>query len=126
MRRPVVPALLTALALPLVLAGCSKQEQPSAGAGTIAVQASDTECKLARAEADAGTITFEVANQGSKVTEFYLYGEGDRVLGEAEDIGPGTSRRLVVEVPQGGSYTAACKPGMTGNGIRVPFTVKAR
>jgi len=121
-RRAALVTVPVALLLPL--AGCSRQEQASGGSAAIAVQASDTECSLARTEADAGTITFEVTNKGSKVTEFYLYGEGDRIVGEVENIGPGVTRRLIVEVPAGGSYTAACKPGMQGDGIRTAFAVK--
>ena len=32
---------------------------------------------------------FSINNAGSKVTEFYLYGTGDRIMGEVENIGPG-------------------------------------
>ena len=62
-------------------------------------------------------------NTGSKVTEFYLYAEdGKRIVGEVENIGPGLSRSLVVNAPAG-KYVPACKPGMTGKGIRSTFTV---
>ena len=57
------------------------------------------------------------------MTEFYVYGAGDRIIGEVENIGPGITRPLSVEIPQGGTYTTACKPGMVGDGIRAPFTV---
>jgi iron uptake system component EfeO len=93
------------------------------GGGPIAVTAGDDSCAVAAAEAPAGTITFSVRNTGSKVTEFYLYGTGDRIMGEVENIGPGLTRDLIVEVPDGGAYTTACKPGMVGDGIRAPFTV---
>ncbi|MFE3777511.1 iron uptake system protein EfeO, partial [Amycolatopsis sp. NPDC059090] len=73
--------------------------------------------------AAAGNLTFEIANKGSKVTEFYLYAEGDRIMGEVENIAPGLNRRLIVEVPDAGKYQTACKPGMAGNGIRGDFTV---
>lgn len=119
-------AMVVAAAVPIaLLAACTQQsqEQPPAGRA-IAVQASDTACALDRTDAEAGTIVFEVANKGSKVTEFYLYAEGDRVMGEVENIGPGLTRRLIVEVPDGGSYTTACKPGMKGAGIRGAFAVK--
>ena len=46
-------------------------------------------CEVAAAEAPAGNITFSVNNTGTKVTEFYLYGTGDRIMGEVENIGPG-------------------------------------
>ena len=95
---------------------------PAAG-GPIAVTAADDACDVAAAEAAAGTITFSINNTGNKVTEFYLYGKGDRIMGEVENIGPGLTRQLIVEVPDGGDYTTACKPGMVGDGIRAPFTV---
>nr|WP_243727074.1 iron uptake system protein EfeO [Actinocrispum wychmicini] len=110
---------------PLVLlVACSgNKDQPAAAGGPITVEASDDACKVARTAADAGNITFEIANKGTKVTEFYLYAEGDRILGEVENIGPGLTRRLIVEVPDGGKFQTACKPGMVGNGIRGDFTV---
>jgi len=116
----------------LALAGCTSTAPPAAtgdaagGAGAggpIAVSAADSACEVASAEAPAGKITFAVNNTGSKVTEFYLYGVGDRIMGEVENIGPGLTRQLIVEVPDGGEYTTACKPGMVGDGIRAPFTV---
>ena len=119
------------LATAAALAGCTSTAPapPASGgggaapAGPIAVQAADDACAVGAAEAPAGTITFSINNAGSKVTEFYLYGIGDRIMGEVENIGPGLTRQLIVEVPDGGSYTTACKPGMIGDGIRAPFTV---
>ncbi len=70
----------------------------------------------------SGTSTFTVTNGGSKVTEFYVYADGDRVMGEVENIGPGLKRELIVELPTG-KYQAVCKPGMVGNGIRGDLTV---
>jgi iron uptake system component EfeO len=90
--------------------------------GKIAVTASDTECKVGRTEADAGTLTFTITNKGSKVTEFYVYASGDRVMSEVENIVPGISRDLIVELPAG-TYETACKPGMVGKGIRGAFKV---
>ena len=64
-----------------------------------------------------------MTNGGSKVNEFYLYGEdGKQIIGEVENIGPGISRELVLKVTPG-SYITACKPGMSGEGIRAPFSV---
>jgi iron uptake system component EfeO len=109
------------------LAACTSTAPPAndaaAGGGAITVTASDGACELGATEAPAGTITFAVRNAGTKVTEFYLYGTGDRIMGEVENVGPGLTRQLIVEVPDGGTYTTACKPGMVGDGIRAPFTV---
>ncbi len=128
MSRRSVAALLTTGAA-VALAGCTSTAPPAtppggaAAPGPITVQAADTSCAVSAGEAPAGTLTFTVTNGGSKVTEFYLYGTGDRILGEVENIGPGLTRQLIVEVPDGGTYTTACKPGMVGDGIRAPFTV---
>jgi iron uptake system component EfeO len=121
-RRP--GALLVLLALTAV-AGCTSTAGP-AGDGRsapITVTSSDTTCELSTTQAPAGTISFTVNNTGSTVTEFYLYGAGDRIVGEVENVGPGTTRSFTTEVPQGGTFTTACKPGMVGDGIRAPFTV---
>jgi len=114
------------IAATAALAGCTSTAPTSGGAGgggPIAVNAADTSCEVGTKEAPAGTISFAVNNTGTKVTEFYLYGAGDRIMGEAENIGPGLTRQMIVEVPDGGTYTTACKPGMVGDGIRNPFTV---
>jgi iron uptake system component EfeO len=121
------------LASAAALAGCTSTAPapPASGgaggapadAGPISVRAADDACEVGASEAAAGTITFSINNAGSKVTEFYLYDTGDRIMGEVENIGPGLTRQLIVEVPDGGSYTTACKPGMVGDGIRAPFTV---
>jgi iron uptake system component EfeO len=114
----------------LLLAGCT-DNTPSGTAGATAsadprvltVQATDSECKLSATSAPSGTLTFAVTNGGTKVTEFYLYGEdGKRIIGEVENVGPGITRELVLKV-EPGSYITACKPGMAGDGLRAPFSV---
>jgi iron uptake system component EfeO len=117
------------LGMPL-LVGCTDNTQtdgPGAAASAnpraLTVQSTDTECKLSAPDAPSGTLTFAVTNGGSKVTEFYLYGEdGKRIVGEVENIGPGITRELVLKV-EPGNYITACKPGMAGDGIRAPFSV---
>jgi iron uptake system component EfeO len=118
-----VRAALSVAPLVLLAACGGSKDAPAAAGGPITVEASDDACKVARSNADAGNITFEIANKGTKVTEFYLYGEGDRIMGEVENIGPGLTRRLIVEVAEAGKFQTACKPGMKGDGIRGEFTV---
>jgi len=104
----------------LSTAACSGSSGSGSGddaKDTIAVAASDTTCDVATTTLEAGTHTFTVTNKGSKVTEFYVYAEGDRILGEVENIAPGVARDLLVELPAG-DYQVACKPGMVGDGIR--------
>ncbi|MFG2038393.1 iron uptake system protein EfeO [Dactylosporangium sp. NPDC048998] len=113
-------------ALALAVTGCGggkTGDQAGTGAsgnGKIAVTATDTECKLERTEAASGPVTFTISNKGAKVTEFYVYATGDRIVGEVENIAPGLTRELIIELPPG-TYETACKPGMVGNGIRGAF-----
>jgi iron uptake system component EfeO len=120
-------ALVPALALAVLTAACGGSDDggdggSSAAADTIAVAASDDACDVATSELAAGTHEFEVTNGGSKITEFYVFAEGDRVMAEVENIAPGLSRPLLVELPAG-EYETACKPGMIGDGIRHALTV---
>jgi iron uptake system component EfeO len=90
--------------------------------GKITVAASDTDCKVGVAQVAAGTSTFSITNGGSKVTEFYVYAPGDRVMAELENIVPGLTRDLIAELPAG-TYETVCKPGMVGKGIRNALNV---
>jgi iron uptake system component EfeO len=126
--RRAAPAAL-ALTCVLGIAACTDKADTSAsstaagGSGPITVNATDTACDLSATTAKAGTVTFQVTNAGSKVNEFYVYAEGDRIVAEVENITPGLGRELKVEITEPGTFTTACKPGMVGDGIRAPFTV---
>lgn len=116
-------ALVLAAAPLAMLAGCSSNEAASGDARVLTVESSADACTLSATEAPAGALTFRVKNTGPKVTEFYLLAsDGLRIVGEVENVGPSLTRDLVVNVPEG-AYVTACKPGMTGQGIRAPFTV---
>src|SRR3954451_1283224 len=111
----------------LTLAACGGGDSSSSGsseaaADDIAVAATDDACEVAASDLEAGVHQFTVTNTGSKVTEFYVYADGDRVMGEVENIAPGVARELRVELPAG-DYETACKPGMVGDGIRTALTV---
>jgi iron uptake system component EfeO len=112
---------LTALTL-AACGGDSSSGDSNAAADDIAVAAADDSCEVASSELAAGVHQFTVTNSGSKVTEFYVYADGDRVMGEVENIAPGVARELRVELPAG-DYETACKPGMIGDGIRSALTV---
>ncbi|MBV8959138.1 MAG: cupredoxin domain-containing protein [Actinobacteria bacterium] len=94
----------------------------SSDANAIAVRSTKTACDIAKTDLAAGKLSFEVKNDGSDPTELYVLGEGDRVISEVENIGPGTSRTLSVNL-KAGKYTLACKPGQTGDGIKQAITV---
>jgi iron uptake system component EfeO len=125
-RLPLLTAgLLAALATAACGGGTGTDTGAAAGqeaADTITVAATDDACDVATGELAAGTHQFQVTNSGDQVTEFYVYAEGDRVMGEVENIAPGLTRELLVELPAG-DYETACKPGMVGDGIRSGLTV---
>ena len=117
---------LTALALAALvgLTGCVPNATSAAGSTELTVDSSADACTVSAAEAPSGTISFVVTNSGDQVTEFYLLGDdGLRIVGEAENIGPGISRTLVVQA-SAGDYFTVCKPGMVGAGVgKTAFTV---
>ncbi len=122
-------ATLVAIFAGAALAGCTAKESESAKGGTatgtqVSVNATDSGCELSATESGTGSTSFVVTNNGTKVTEFYVYGKDDRVLGEVENISPGLQRTLDLKLDEPGSYRVACKPGMVGDGIRADFTVK--
>ena len=81
-------------------------------ARALTVESTDDACNVSAAEAPAGTLTFDVTNTGSQVTEFYLLAEdGLRIVAEVENVGPALNRELTVNAPAG-TYVTACKPGM--------------
>ncbi|WP_336645268.1 iron uptake system protein EfeO [Microbacterium sp. USHLN186] len=118
---------LSALALGAIavtaLSGCVAK-QSADPAASFTVSSTDSECAVSTGQATSGTLTFEVTNDGDKVTEFYLLAEdGLRIVGEVENIAPAASRTLTV-VAQPGEYYTVCKPGMIGEGVgRAAFTV---
>lgn len=115
--------LVLPLALGLTACGGSGSGSGTSGAGPITVTASDSACELSRTSAPAGTVEFTISNTGSRTNEFYVYAEGDRIMGEVENIGPGLTRTFHVELADPGTYTTACKPELVGDGIRGSFTV---
>lgn len=128
---PLVAATAALLA-GVSLAGCTAKEETKTAAdgekttgapASVTVNATDDACELSATEGGTGANTFVITNNGNKVTEFYVYGEGERVMGEVENISPGLNRKLIVQLTQPGTYKVACKPGMVGDGIRADYTV---
>jgi iron uptake system component EfeO len=119
---PLVAASVVGLG---ALTGCvaNSPGDASAGAG-LSVDSSADACTVSAAQAPSGNLSFTVTNSGEQVTEFYVLAEdGLRIVGEVENIGPGLSRDLVVQLAPG-SYLTTCKPGMVGDGIdKTAFTV---
>ncbi len=117
---PLAVALIAAAAL----TGCVKNADDDAASAKLTVSSTADACEVSADSADSGNVTFDVTNDGDKVTEFYLLGDdGLRIIGEVENIAPGTSRDLTLQA-QPGDYFTVCKPGMVGEGIgKTEFTV---
>lgn len=125
--RKTLLASVAALAVVPALAACTENASgggdKSGDGRALSVTSGKDSCEVSAGEAPAGTLTFDVTNTGTDVTEFYLLGEdGLRIVGEVENIGPNLTKKLTVNAPEG-KYFTACKPGMVGEGIRAAFTV---
>ena len=112
---------LTAATAVLVSGAVACSKDAPAATSEVAVTATDTTCTLANTTLAAGVNKFTITNSGSKITEFYVF-QGDKALGEVENISPGTSRDVSIELAAG-SYQGVCKPGLVGDGIKQAFTV---
>ena len=125
MRARLLPLVAASAVGLLALTGCvaNATDADSANAA-LTVDSSADACTVSAAEAPSGNLSFAVTNSGDQVTEFYLLAEdGLRIVGEVENIGPGLSRDLVVQLAPG-NYLTTCKPGMVGDGIdKTAFTV---
>jgi iron uptake system component EfeO len=122
LRRAALPAVALLSAVTLTACGGSSSRTSMASpANTVNIDATDTKCELDKTQFAAGTVHVAVKNNGSKVTEVYIFA-GKRIVTEKENIGPGTSYKLTSSL-KAGRYQVACKPGMTGDGIRTTIKV---
>ena len=108
-----------ALTLSVAITACSAS---GTGGEAIGIVATQTECRVTQTDLTSGKHSFRVDNQGSDVTEVYVYAKGDKVVTEKEHIGPGTQATFSVSLDPG-EYEVACKPGERGTGIRQRITV---
>jgi iron uptake system component EfeO len=104
----------TVLLVLLVIAGCGSSSSSSGGASQgsklVKVQLTDAGCSPAQLKLDAGPTTFSVSNAGtSRVSEFEVL-DGDRILGEKENLVAGLSGRFDLNLKPG-RYTMSCPGG---------------
>lgn len=121
-RRVASIAATTVLAA-AALAGCVAKADTATGS-ELTVTSTDSGCEVSANTVSSGSVTFNVTNDSSKTTEFYvLASDGLRIVGEVENIASGASRTLSL-VAQPGDYFTLCKPGMIGEGVgKTGFTV---
>jgi iron uptake system component EfeO len=122
----VRPALVLA-SVALVLAGCGSDGGSTGASRSVPITAGDSTCEVAKTSFDPGEVVFAVSNAGKDTTEVYVYGKGstgayDKVVGEVENIAPGTSRDVTVDLTSG-TFEVACKPGQKGDGVRTDIQV---
>ncbi|HEY7694375.1 MAG TPA: iron uptake system protein EfeO [Gaiellaceae bacterium] len=102
----------TAVAAALALAGCGGGKKDATGGRTVDVTLTDAGCDPAELRLPAGPVTFRVANDGADaVTEFEVL-DGDRILGEVENLAPGLSGRFSLTLKPG-RFTMYCPGGKT-------------
>ncbi len=150
-RYVAVPAFL----LLLLGAACSSNDNSSNGAssgstgsststsGGIGATEKDFSITLDSSTASAGSVTFDVTNDGPSTHEFVVFktdlapdalpltndgivdekGKGLTAIDEIEDIASGSSQNLTTNL-DAGSYVVICNlPGHYAQGMRAPLTV---
>lgn len=75
--------------------------------GTVAITAREFSFAPDRVRVTAGQITFKIKNDGKLEHEFEIF-KGETLVNEVEDIAPGLTRDLKVDLAPG-DYTFACK-----------------
>lgn len=119
MSRTLVQISLIAAAVGLTalpVAGCGSTEEVPKGATKLSFQLTDAGCRPHSAHAPAGPIVFEATNAGTTaVTEFEVL-EGDKILGEKEDLSDGLSGSFSLTLGQG-TYTLKCTGGSSEEGV---------
>lgn len=121
-RPPAPPSMLpavAALAVILPLAACT-QDAPESGA--IDVVASESECTPSRTELSAGVTEFRVSNQGNQATELYVLRPDGSIVSERENIAPGVSAAITVELAAG-DYSLRCRPNDSSDGVTTAIKV---
>ena len=130
LRRRSAATLAVVAALALVATGCNSDEGGSGGGGdgTVAVTLQEFSVNPAPASAPAGSVTFDVTNEGpNDVHEFVVFrtdlapdalptgadgsvdeaGEGLTLIDEIEDIAVGDAPTLTVNL-DAGNYVLIC------------------
>jgi iron uptake system component EfeO len=110
---------LSLLVVPALLAACSSDSKGGTGSKDtqeIAVTISDAGCEPREIPAKAGPTTFTVTNDRSAaVTEFEVL-DGTKILGEVENVIPGSDRSFSITLKEG-TFTTYCPNGKFEKGV---------
>jgi len=117
-RRARAVPLVLALGAGAVLAACAR-----AGTGdSLAVTGTDDACTTSTGSVPSGARSITFRNQGGQESEIYVLRPDGSAVAERENVGPGLTVTLTVELAPG-SYSVRCRPGMVGKGVLAPLTV---
>lgn len=139
---PRIASLSAAVALTLVLAGCSDDSDDegssavtentptptaaarAAGASEIKVDAGDKACGIDTASIPAGPVVLKIHNGGTQETEVYILKDGGAgIVTEREGIEPNAHVDLTAELAEG-KFLISCRPE-AGERINTDLTVTA-
>ena len=129
--------------LALFGAACSSDDGSQSGGDEISATLTDFAIDLGETSAPAGPVTFDITNGGATVHEFEVLrtdtgadalpvdsgvvqtsADGIEIVDEAEEIAPGTSVGLSVEL-QAGTYAVICNvAGHYEQGMFTTFTAE--
>ena len=111
-------AAVSALGLSACVANNPSSSSASGSAAAsdapLTVTITDDTCKVSTASVPSGVVNFKLTNNGTVRNEFEILAEDKlRIVGERENLGPGTSVDYTVTL-QPGKYFTACKKNMVG------------
>lgn len=92
----------------------SSNSSTASGDKPIEVKITDATCDLSANTVPSGTVKFVLKNNGTVRNEFeVLANDKLRIVGERENLGPGTTTEYTLTL-EPGSYFTACKKNMVG------------
>jgi iron uptake system component EfeO len=110
-RLRIVGGTAALVLLALGAAGCGSEDAASGG-NSVDVKITEAGCEPAELTIAPGKTTFNVTNDGAdEVTEFEVL-DGEKVLGEAENVARGLSGKFSVTLDPG-EYQTYCPGGTT-------------
>jgi iron uptake system component EfeO len=115
------------LGVAALVAGCGDGSSSPAGGASqgavkvIEVKLTNDGCALPTPKLIAGAMTFKVTNDGATAVSEFEIKQGDKILGEKENLVPGLSGEFSLEL-EAGEYSAYCPGAATPTS---PFTVVA-
>jgi iron uptake system component EfeO len=112
--RPTAATVALA-ALAGAMTACGSSAEPPKNATKMSFELTDAGCVPHSATVAAGPVVFDIENKGtSKVTEFEVL-EGDKIVGEKEDLAEGLDGSFWITLEKG-HYTLYCPGGSNERG----------